>query len=190
MDHSPPSRAGPPGEGGPGRSLGHGQIFLETRRLTPGRCCSVCVRWKRLLHLRAGLEVAASLLWAHGKTGPDGVTNSAQKGFIGQSCRGNQREQFRRHSCKRWPAQRLRAVSTEAPQPATVVSMSPFGFSGVQPALPDQEPSALAHPGFQRLQLLAVDTVSSTHDDHDRGQGGWQAALSLELPQDSRVDGS
>lgn len=81
-------------------------------------------------------------------------------------------------------------MCTEAPQPATVVPMSPFGISGVRPALPDQEPSALAHPGFQRLQLLAVNAVSSTHDDHDRGQGGWQAALSLELPQDSRVDGS
>lgn len=77
-EHSPPSCVGVGGGGILGKEIGppeqdpqvraalvgaqHGQIFLETQSLNPRCCCSVCVRWKRLLHLRVGLEVAVSLL--------------------------------------------------------------------------------------------------------------------------------
>lgn len=59
------------------------------------------------------------------------------------------------------------------PQPATGVS------------IPDEEPSALTQLGFQSLQPSPIDVVASTHNDHDRGQGGAQAALSLESPQEA-----
>lgn len=47
----------------------------------------------------------------------------------------------------------------------------------------DWDSSAAAQLGFQVLELLATDVVASTHNDHNRSQGGAQAALSLEPPQ-------
>lgn len=52
-------------------------------------------------------------------------------------------------------------------------------------SIPDQELSALTQLGFQSLQLSAVNAIASTHDDHDRGQGRVQAALSLEPPEET-----
>lgn len=100
---------------------------------------------------------------------------------------GSQREQFRRASCRRQPAQKPRAASTaiHRHRGPLGVSASCLGISGAQMAFPDQERSALAQLDVQGPQLLAVDAVASTHDDHDGGQGAGQAALSLEPPQEA-----
>lgn len=52
-------------------------------------------------------------------------------------------------------------------------------------SIPDEEPSALTHLGFQSLQGSTTNVVASTHNDHDRGQGWAQVALGLEPPQEA-----
>lgn len=91
---------------------------------------------------------------------------------------GCHREQFRRPSFRRWPAQ----GTGQLPQPSASLGAPQLAI-GV--SSPDQEPSALTQLSFQSLQLSAINAVASTHDDHDRGQGGAQAALGLEPLQEA-----
>ena len=90
------------------------------------------------------------------KNGPAGVTDSTQKGFIGQSYReakGTSSGGLPAGGCQHSSTGRLLppSMSPEAPQPAIWVSRSLLGIAGTQPALPNQEPLILAELGFQSL---------------------------------------
>lgn len=91
----------------------------------------------------------------------------------------SQGKQFRRASCRRELAQK----HGQLPRPSMSTRSELQAATGV--SIPDEEPSALTQLGFQSLQPPTIDAVASTHNDHDRGQGGAQAALSLESLQEA-----
>lgn len=90
------------------------------------------------------------------KNGHARVTDSTQKGFIGQSCReakGTSPGGLPAGGGQHGSTGRLLLafMSSEAPQSAIWVSRSLLGITRTQPALPNQEPSILAQLGFQSL---------------------------------------